>query len=312
LDHIVLYRPGTGAIFILKNENGTFSPVYSQGSPGQGIGGYDLKSPADKAFAFDYEHSGKLDYMVLYRPGGGAFYILKNDNGNFTSVYSQSGIAGYDFASPNDRAFAFDLDHSGKLDYIAAYRPGSGSIWILENNNGAFSAILNSGYGIGGYDLLSTADSAIAFDYEHTGKMDYIILYRPGTGIIWIIKHDGNDFIPVYQQGDPGNGTGIGGFDLDNPVDSVFAFDYNSIGRQDNLVFYRPGTGIIEIIKNSNGIFTPVYGQHNPNGGIGGYDLKSSADRGYTFDYRQIGKLDHMVFYRPGAQKIYIIEKSTS
>jgi hypothetical protein len=34
-----------------------------------GIGGYDLKSPADRAFAFDYDSSGKLDHLALYRPG---------------------------------------------------------------------------------------------------------------------------------------------------------------------------------------------------------------------------------------------------
>jgi hypothetical protein len=103
----------------LKNENGTFYPVYDQGDPGGivgGIGGYDLTSPADKVFAFDYEHSGRLDYLVLYRPGIGIVWILKNDNGNFSAVYKAFGIAGYDFASPDDHAFAFDLDHSGKLD----------------------------------------------------------------------------------------------------------------------------------------------------------------------------------------------------
>jgi hypothetical protein len=54
LDHLALYRPGTGTIWILKNTGGAFAPVYHQGDPGNGIGGYDLKSPADRAFAFDY------------------------------------------------------------------------------------------------------------------------------------------------------------------------------------------------------------------------------------------------------------------
>jgi hypothetical protein len=54
----------------------TFVPVYAQGDPGNGIGGYDLKSAADRAFAFDYDSSGDLDHLVLYRPGAGAIYIL--------------------------------------------------------------------------------------------------------------------------------------------------------------------------------------------------------------------------------------------
>jgi Zn-dependent metalloprotease len=54
-----------------------FSPVYAQGDPGSGIGGYDLRSPADRVFAFDYDGSGKLDHLALYRPGTGTIWILK-------------------------------------------------------------------------------------------------------------------------------------------------------------------------------------------------------------------------------------------
>jgi hypothetical protein len=32
----------------------------------------------------------------------------------------------------------------------------------------------------------------------------------------------------------------------------------------------------------------------------GGYDLADRADRAFAFDYEGIGKLDHLVFYRPG------------
>ena len=33
--------------------------------------------------------------------------------------------------------------------------------------------------------------------------MDYLVLYRPGNGTIWILKHDDSYFIPVYRQGEP-------------------------------------------------------------------------------------------------------------
>jgi hypothetical protein len=110
-----------------------------------GIDGYDLASPADRAFAFDYDHSGKLDHIALYRPATGTMWILKNENGNFSPVYAQgdpgNGIGGYDLRSPADRAFAFDYDHSGKLDHIALYRPGKGTIWILKNAGGQFTPV---------------------------------------------------------------------------------------------------------------------------------------------------------------------------
>jgi hypothetical protein len=125
-------------MWILKNAGGVFSPVYHQGDPGNGIGGYDLKSPADQAFAFDFDGSGKLDHMALYRPGTGTIWILKNGGGVFSPVYNQGdpgfGIGGYDLKSAADRGFAFDYDGSKKEDHLALYRPGTGTMWILKKN----------------------------------------------------------------------------------------------------------------------------------------------------------------------------------
>ena len=113
-----------------------FFAVYSQGDPGNGIGGYDLKSASDRAFVFDYDGSGKLDHLALYRPGTGTIWILKNTAGTFSPVYAQgdpgSGIGGYDLKSAADRAFAVDYDGSGRLDHLALYRPGTGTIWLLR------------------------------------------------------------------------------------------------------------------------------------------------------------------------------------
>ena len=63
---------------ILRNNNGVFLSVYQQGDPGNGIGGYNLLSPADPVFAFDYDSNGKLDYLALYRPGTGTMWLLNN------------------------------------------------------------------------------------------------------------------------------------------------------------------------------------------------------------------------------------------
>ncbi|KAJ7276876.1 hypothetical protein C8J57DRAFT_1061562 [Mycena rebaudengoi] len=316
LDHLVLYRPGTGTIWILRNIYGTFVPVYQQGDPGSGIGGYDLKSTADRAFAFDYDHSGKLDHLALYRPGTGTIWILRNNNGHFTPVYQQgdpgSGIGGYDLKSPADRVFAFDYDHSGKLDHLALYRPGTGTIWILRNNNGTFVPVYRQGdpgSGIGGYDLKSTADRAFAFDYNHSGRLDHLALYRPGTGTIWILGNNNGHFTPVYQQGDPGNG--IGGYDLKSTADQVFAIDYEHSGKLDHLVLYRPGTGTMWILRNVNGTFVPVYRQGDPGSGIGGYDLKSTADRAFAFDYEHSGNAEYITLFRPSTGTIWILHNNS-
>jgi hypothetical protein len=314
LDHLALYRPGTGTMWILKKSGATFTPVYHQGDPGNGIGGYDLKSGADRAFAFDYDHSGKMDHIALYRPGTGTMWILKNNGGTFTPVYHQgdpgNGIGGYDLKSGADRAFAFDYGHSGKMDHIALYRPGTGTMWILKNSGGTFTPVYHQGdpgNGIGGYDLKSAADRAFAFDYDHSGKMDHIALYRPGTGTMWILKNNGGTFTPVYHQGDPGNG--IGGYDLKSGADQAMAFDYGGSGKQDHLALYRPGTGTIWILKNNGGTFTPVYNQGDPGQGIGGYDLKSTADMAFAFDYESSGKTNYLSLYRPHTGTIWILKR---
>jgi hypothetical protein len=41
------------------------------------IGGYDMMG-ADRAFAFDYDHSGNRDHITLYRPGSGNFLLVKH------------------------------------------------------------------------------------------------------------------------------------------------------------------------------------------------------------------------------------------
>jgi transposase-like protein len=69
----------TGTIWILKNTAGAWSPVYQQGDPGNGIGGYDLKYAADRAFALDCSAYGRVDYLALYRPGTGTMWVLDKE-----------------------------------------------------------------------------------------------------------------------------------------------------------------------------------------------------------------------------------------
>ena len=91
------------------------------------------------------------------------------------------------------------------------------------------------------------------------------------------------------------NGSGIGGFDLGDWRDQVFAFDYDGTGKLDHMVCYRSGTGTIFILKKVSGrdgldAFSPVYqGQ-----GIATYNLADLRDRVFAFDYDGTGKLDHL------------------
>ncbi|HET8843441.1 MAG TPA: trypsin-like peptidase domain-containing protein, partial [Ktedonobacteraceae bacterium] len=110
------------------------------------------------------------------------------------------GIGGYDLKSSADRVFTFDYDGSGKLDHLVLYRPGTGIIWILKNTDGQFSPVFASGSGIGGYDLKISSDRVFAFDYDGSGKLDHLVLYRPGGGSIYILKNIDGQFSPVFAS----------------------------------------------------------------------------------------------------------------
>lgn len=204
LDHLICYRPGTGKLWIIEkdtdqNNNVTFNPVFTST---RGIGGYDLGSPTDQIIAYDYESTGNLDHLVCYRPGGGAIFILRkttdaNNNVTFSPpLYAQGypgdGIAGFNLLGSADRIIAFDYQSTGHPDHLLCYRPGIGTIWIIQkhvdqNKNVAFTPVY-SRLGIGGYDLIDSRDQVIAYDYAGTGKLDRLVCYRPGTGIISIIE----------------------------------------------------------------------------------------------------------------------------
>src|SRR5438067_1661277 len=108
--------------------------------------------------------------------------------------------------------------------------------------------------GVGGYDLADNRDRVFAFDYDSSGRLDHLVLYRPGTGTLWILKDSAGSVSRVCRGGAPGHG--IGGYDLADNRDRVFAFDYDGSGKLDHLVLYRPGTGTLWILKDSAGSFS--------------------------------------------------------
>lgn len=287
----------------------------------EGVGipniGFDFSTPDDRCFAFDYDHSGKLDHLVLYRAGGGLCAIVKNDGAGQLAVVSihAGGIGGYDLLDKADQAIAFDFEHSGKLDHIFFYRPGGRQFWMIKNSNGNFSAVFQSALGIPGYDLLNPGDRAIAFDYDHSGKQDHLCLYRPGASIFVIYKYNAPKFDIIFG----GYGTGISNWGFNDPHDRAIAYDYDKIGKKDHLLFTRAGAMCSGIMKNDNGKFTFIYTQFpQPNlpqyqpyqCSIGGWDLVDYNDDVFPFDLDSTGYSQHLIFYRPGVGRISIIQQT--
>jgi len=262
-----------------------------------GIGGYNLRSPGDLAFAFDYGHTGKSDHLVFYRPGTGIIWILRNVDGRFSAVFAGRGIGGYELNSKADRIFAFDYDHSGKQDYLVLYRLGTETICILKNEGEGVSTPIYQRSGRDSDSLPQNADApsqTLAFDYGHTGKWDHLVRYRPGGRSLEILTNIGGKFSPVniVSLSD----TGLPAEPALPAADQLFAFDYDHSGKPDHLVLYRPGAGSAVILKNTGGTFVPVYASH----GIRSAEIDSATDRALPFDYQHTGSLDHLLLYRPG------------
>jgi hypothetical protein len=268
-----------------------------------GLGSYDLANTADQAVPYDYDHSGKQDHVVVYRPGSRYIAIQKHNADNtFSTVFtSTAGIAGYDLAVSTDRIVPYDYEHSGKRDYLLIYRPGSKIAYVVKHNAGnSFAIVHSSTNGIGGFDLATTADQIVAFDYEHTGRADYLLIYRPGQRIAWIIKHNAdNTFSHVYTSS-----AGIGSYDLAVATDRAVAYDFDHSGKADHLLFYRPGSRIAFVVKhNADNTFSTVWSSF---GGVAGFDLSDTRDLITPFDYEQTGRLDTLVLYRPGARRAVV------
>ena len=260
-DHLVIY--GAGKINIVTHTPVTNPVFVSKYSNAVGFGDFDLKSDADRAFAFDYESTGHPDHLVFYRPGTGKVVIVKHAAGvaEFTQVFSSSGgIVDFEFKDPNDRAFAFDYEGTGKLDHLVLYRPGTGKIAIVKHPPGTteFTSVYSSLGGIGDYDLKDKADRIFAFDYEGTGKLDHLVLHRPGTGVMWILRNNHQLWL---SQGNRQKTV----FTIANhPTAFVYQSDKESFLMLDRINLTPSITRMVTLVNQDSNLTTPLaVGQAN-------------------------------------------------
>ena len=200
---------------------------------------------------------------------------------------------------------AFDWCGHGKLTYPPCSRPGTGFATILNRTGTTttFGSVWKSTKGIGGWDLLSADDHVIAYDYAGTGRLDHVVVYRPGTGGVAVLERQDDTFVLKHVQGDPGDG--IADFPLTDPADRIIAYDYAGTGRLDHLFCHRPGIGIVRILaKQADGTFVPVYVEP---GGIAGYDFAVSTDVAVAFDPTGTGMLGGLALCRPGQGTVWIV-----
>jgi|GEM_PF-2568547 MAC/Perforin domain. len=226
-------------------------------------------------------------------------------NSKLVNTVNGSILCSFGLNTSNDRIVSLDYNGDGIKD-ILCYSPGYGIVSLNAGlQDGAFYNIFTSSNGLGGYDLKSTGDQVIAFDYDGDGKDD-LMFYRPGPGIVFVLKSNGDGtFTTVYA---PAAGVGIGQYNFKSSSDRAIALDYDGDGK-DDLMCYRPGSGIVFVIKsNGNGTFTPIYAPA-AHVGIGGFDFNSTSDKAIAFDYNGDGYED-ILTYRPGSKVVYITKSN--
>ena len=241
---VSIYRPDTGAWYILNSSNSSFRGVgFGNSTDIPAPGDYDgdgktdtaVFRPADaawylltKAATFssrqfgangdipvpaDFNGDGKTD-IAVFRPSNGTWYITNSDSlGTFTFVqFGQSG----------DKPAQADYDGDGKAD-IAVWRPSTGAWYVLKSSDGSFYAV---GFGI-------STDQPAQGDFDGDGKTDFAVL-RDG---IWYLLQTTAGFAAV-SFGTTGDLPVTGDFDGDNKAD---------------IAVYRPSNGAWYLLQSQNG-----------------------------------------------------------
>jgi hypothetical protein len=335
-NQIICYRPGSGLFSILENtapptSTPNFIPRYTSTT---GIGStvipyvnYNLTDLKDRVIPYDAYGTGIRNYLICYRPGTGIFWIFapyqaKSDFPPILESFSGvgSGSNNYNLTDTKDVIVPFDYYNTGKATELLIYRPGSGICWVMHNTapfgtTPNFVAVFKSYNGIGAapynYDLLSPSDIILPYDVLNTGIVDGILIYRPGTGILASYSHGPNDqtfnifqFLRngLYSQ----KYLGSQHYDLMSPNDRITPYDYGSTGTKQQVLIYRPGYGIAwmfdQMDLNTNNIrFLSYSGLGTPN-----YNLLSTNDKAFAYDFSGTGKIDHLFIYRPGSNLVYI------
>jgi hypothetical protein len=286
-----------------------------------GIGGFSLTSGHVKAIAFDWKKTGLADHILLYTPGGGGPITVVENQGTSTSpnyviVYSNYlpniNLNNAESDPTNDiggdHLIAYDYEGDGNMDDLLYYLPGSGQYAMLTHTCPACGFTyaqgnVGVGGGIAGYNLASTADKIIAYDWNGNFTYDGLICYRPGTGIVWVMQGTGNGALTVTNPGS----SGIGGYDLKGATDQIITLDYQNSGTPKDLALYRPGVGYCWILEHVNNTFNAVFTTRS---GFSKFSLTGTADRIISWDYRTVGLRNTLFCFRPGTGIYDILERS--
>lgn len=322
-DHLVLYRPSENIAWVVgrqKLPEGSFAKVFdNHANQFQSV----LRK-GDQFLAYDYNGTGRADFLVLYHAAERVIEVMRRQNDGFQTFWT--GPVSPDIVQTADtRIFGFDFAGTGSPTHLVLYTPGQRSVAILASNagwGGGFKVVYNSGQngagnGIGSYDMADGRDQLIAYDYTGSGCADHLVAYRPGVGTVWILQKDSNQnnanlYTAIYTSS-----SGIGGFLLNDSTARLTAYGYGDrtipSNLPDRLLACKPGApgmyvADVRILQRQGDpkpgeqpTFEAVYLDDD----FGGY-YPTGADQFRAYDYDGDGHPDHMIIYRPGAGVISI------
>ena len=271
LSNLLSYDVGSGAVSLNHVSGGSVTTLWNttgltlDNGTTIGLTGYSVTDPYNEVggvhiISYDIAGTGHQDHLLVYIPGAGKAYVLAMTGtpGLWHQVWPVSpttGIAGYDLASQYDKIIAFELNGTARTALIA-YRPGSGTCWVIQNQGTAtspnFVGVVKGSSGIGGFDLKGTSDQLVAVDDNPGSGSSDLIAYRPGPGLgyVWYMTHAANStsFTATYTSH-----SGLPNFPCNHLGDRIIAYDLNGSGWQNYLLCYSPGNAAATVVDAVSG-----------------------------------------------------------
>lgn len=163
----------------------------------------------------DFNHDGKLDFVVAVNPVG-ISTLIGNGDGTFQPAVVKGVSLG------NGSAASGDLNHDGNLDLVLPNSTAKGVNVLLGNGDGTFGAATNFTVPT---SLASSLYAIAVADLNHDGNPDVVTAEQLASNAVTVLLGDGTGKLTVFTN-----------YALSSAAVSVAIADLNDDGIPDLLV----------------------------------------------------------------------------